>query len=91
MTASSGLTVGIDIGGTFIKCGLVRDGKLLSSDRLNTPSRSTPSVLTDLIVRQVGLLRSGTRSSLQGVGIGIPGLVEYPEGIVRSCVNLTGW
>lgn len=91
MSRAAGVRVGIDIGGTFIKFGLLRRGKVLSSYQVATPRRSTPAVLQKLLIRQVHRLAQRSSATIQGVGIGIPGLVEYPAGVVRSCVNLKGW
>lgn len=91
MNRAAGVRVGIDIGGTFIKYGLLRHGKILTSYQVATPERSTPAVLQKLLIQQVHRLAHHTSAKIQGVGIGIPGLVEYPAGVVRSCVNLKGW
>ena len=43
------------------------------------------------LVEAIRMLTRGRRERLRGVGVGIPGLVRYPEGMVDSCANLPGW
>ncbi len=84
------LVIGIDIGGTLIKMGLVRGNRVLSQHIVPTSRFTSPRTLQDGLVESVQAFRRKA-SSIAGVGIGIPGLVRYPEGIVRSCVNIPGW
>lgn len=84
-------TIGVDVGGTSLKAGLVRGARILKQDLLTTSHfRSRQELLTGLteIVRH--LVRESDRP-IQGIGVGIPGWVTYPEGVVRSCANLPGW
>lgn len=84
--------VGIDVGGTTLKLGLVRAGKVLYQERIPTASVSKdPQALVDLLVVRVRSLAQRSQTRLAGVGVGIPGLVDYPQGVVRSCANLAGW
>lgn len=86
------VTVGVDVGGTFVKLGLVRGARILAEDSFPTALYArSPRLLEDTLVRAIRVLRAGFKGKVTGVGVGIPGLVEYPEGIVRSCVNLRGW
>ena len=80
----------MDVGGTSVKLGLVRGTRVLTQDSFPTaPYARGPRLLEDALVRAVRLLASGGK--VAGVGVGIPGLVEYPAGVVDSCVNLRGW
>lgn len=86
--------LGIDIGGTNVKFGLVNsNGEILASAMQPTPaSNPLPSVgiICDYI--QSFLEENSNKfESLAGVGIGFPGAIEHPEGIVQSAPNLNGW
>ena len=83
--------IGVDIGGTFVKCGLVRGKRLLVHRSFATAASQTPKALQGVIAEAVRLLIRQFPGSVEGVGVGIPGLVSYPEGLVRSCANLPGW
>ncbi len=86
--------LGIDIGGTNVKFGLVdSEGQILASTMEFTPnSPPLPSVgiISDYAVE---FLEDNSTSldNICGVGIGFPGAIEHPEGIVRAAPNLRGW
>ncbi len=88
---TSPCTIGIDIGGTWIKIGLVRKTRLLVQRALPTSPFSTPEALQEGLKEAIQPLLRSVKGSVSGVGVGVPGLVQYPGGIVRSCANLPGW
>ena len=50
-------SVGIDIGGTYIKCGLVKAGKLVIKDKVATPKENNEKLIINTISTLVdGLL-----------------------------------
>ena len=93
--APSTCYVGLDLGGTRIKAGLLDPScKVLARQIDPTPTDSRPEVvvrvMNDLahrMVEEAGL----SWDSVGGVGIGIPGLIDSRTGIVRACVNLKDW
>ena len=83
--------IGIDIGGTWIKVGLVRSSRILFAESIPTKKFATPRKLQKGLVETVRIIRQKSKVRISGVGIGVPGLVRYPEGIVHTCANLPGW
>ncbi len=84
--------VGVDVGGTFVKLGLVRGRRILTQQSFPTaPVAASPSALQSAVADAVERLIQSRRAVVSGVGVGIPGLVEFPEGVVLSCANLKGW
>lgn len=90
----STLAVGIDIGGTFIKAGLVgRDLKL----RQRCPPVATESlkngdqlIAATLAVIDQTLASSGnSRNDLAGIGIGCPGPLDINRGVILETPNIT--
>ena len=85
--------VGIDVGGTTVKCGLfTTDGSL--KDKWEVPTRKEEEgrfILPDVAEALKKKLAETNISidELEGIGIGVPGPVE-PDGYVHTCVNL-GW
>ena len=85
--------VGIDIGGTTVKCGLFTlEGELL--DKWEVPTRKDDSgqhILPDVAKKLKEKLAAHglTADGLKGIGMGVPGPV-MPDGRVEVCVNL-GW
>lgn len=87
--------VGIDLGGTQIKAGLLDpSASILAQSCEATPTDSRPEVVIQAIHDIAHrLLASSERTwdDVRGVGIGVPGLIDSRTGIVRACVNLKGW
>lgn len=90
-SGAAGVRAGVDIGGTFVKVGLVRGREILAREKFETASASTPRKMEEAVVGSVHRLARAARRRLDGVGVGVPGLVDYPSGVVRRCVNLKGW
>ncbi len=87
---------GIDLGGTFIKAGLISTGGArISSFKIPTEVESGLKTVWKNLIRAGERLISisGKRKlKLCGIGIGSPGTVSYPEGLVTdSSPNIPGW
>ena len=89
----SNYCVGIDIGGTTVKCGLFKvTGELI--EKWEVPTRKEEAgknILPDVAAALKEKVKShGLKGTdIHGVGLGVPGPVE-PNGHVSVCVNL-GW
>ncbi len=81
--------IGIDIGGMSIKVGLVKDGKIIASNRKPTASTSEQA-LDNMVVQIEELLseNSLTVKDIKGIGIGCPGLISSEEGVVDHNTNM---
>ena len=84
--------VGIDLGGTFIKGGIVDDlGNILVSNKVPTESQKGDKAVALNISNLVkSLLKSAnlTESDVVGVGIGVPGMIDSQNGLVIYSNNL---
>ncbi len=84
------LAIGVDLGGTYIKGGVVNlQGQILRRESAQTLSREGPKRILAQIANLVEGLRRG--DEVAGLGVGCPGLVEPTSGIVRDPPNLFGW
>jgi glucokinase len=86
--------VGIDIGGTNIRFGLVTDeGKVLSDSHFSVFSeRGLEAVLNDLTNNLTTFLSTLPEDlKPQGVGVGAAGRILPAEGLIVSSPNLPGW
>ena len=86
--------VGVDLGGTNLRIAAVDgDGILLEKVTLGTQvSRGRDFVIgemTDSIKALVG--KYSPKLDLQGVGIGVPGIIDKRTGMLRESPNLPGW
>lgn len=84
--------IGIDIGGTSTKIGLVNDdNKLLATGKVKTDYTKSPEELIGKIAEGVLALLDEKNIGIDqcsGVGIGVPGMVERRSGTVRYSNNL---
>jgi len=82
------MSIGVDIGGTKILAGTVtEDGEILSTARRPTPRHDANDVL-DLVAEVVNELVAGTDEALEGVGLGVAGLVDADRSRVYFAPNL---
>jgi len=80
--------VGIDLGGTNVRAGLVEGDALVQIDaRPIRSSGSKQDVFDDLRASIDAVMRDGVRS----IGIGVPGLVEAATGTIRDTTNIPSW
>jgi len=89
-------TVGIDVGGTNIKFGLVnRLGSILARTSLDTKQfhRNKQKLINALIEEINYLICSKNLKSkdISGIGFGLPGLVDSKKGVVNFLPNVPGW
>jgi len=87
---------GIDLGGSFIKAGLISiDGKRISKFEIPSGGGVSPeAVKGNLKIAANGLMEIAKQKKLKlsGLGIGSPGTIKYPEGkVTDSTPNIPGW
>lgn len=79
------LLIGIDVGGTYTKFGLIEDGKIIRSMKLAT---NTFDVIRQLVNGAKELVQNEGRSfdDIEGIGVGFPGLVV--DSVVLESANI---
>jgi glucokinase len=80
--------IGVDLGGTNIRAGLIEDGTLtVVKQVLLTDKESLQKTISQLI-SIIALLIS---PEVEGIGIGVPSVVDIENGIVFDVVNIPSW
>jgi glucokinase len=81
--------VGVDVGGTRIAAGLVeRKGRVVKDAKRMTP-KTGPFAVVDTIIDLVEEVTSTSQSSeVAGIGIGVPGQIDFLRQSVEFCTNL---
>ncbi len=83
-------TIGIDVGGTFVKAGLVSgDATILERVKLPTDVEAGAPAIEARILEAVESI--GTDARRRRIGIGLPGIVEPRAGVVRVSPNIPCW
>jgi glucokinase len=84
--------IGVDLGGTNIKIGIVSDkGKLVKSISIKTEADCGPKSVIANIIKGIETILIKNKLKIQGIGIGCPGVVSIKKGIVENAPNLPGW
>jgi glucokinase len=89
------ITVGVDLGGTAIKAGLVDpQGKILRDTTVPAEADQGPTHVIEQIAKSVHQLidsSSYTKREYAGIGVGSPGSVDLDGGTVKYPPNFPGW
>ena len=87
-------SIGVDLGGTNLRIASYSEASGLM-DTISLPTRLVEGrerVVRDLCEAAVSLMKKNYAGrALAGIGIGTPGPLELPEGILRNPPNLQGW
>jgi len=84
--------LGIDVGGTSIKFGVVHGNKIISEISLPTFAYENPKkVLSQVQTGVEKILSKFSYKDFAGIGIGFPGIVDVDSGVVTSAPNFANW
>lgn len=82
------MKLGIDIGGTTVNVGVVRDGKLLSAS--SYPSFDKEHTLEETLGHLFSII-DGHIDGIDSIGVGVPSVVDVEKGIVYDTANIPSW
>ena len=80
--------IGIDLGGTNIRAGLVRDGRI---DKLVSTLVPADGQVQHVLDELFFLTDKIIGVEVKGIGIGVPGLVDPDSGVVFDVINIPAW
>ncbi|MFA5088138.1 MAG: ROK family protein [Candidatus Omnitrophota bacterium] len=88
--------IGIDVGGTNVKLGLVNGlGRILARTNLATKRyvQNKGKLIAAIIEATEGLIANNhlRRKHIKGIGIGLPGLIDPYLGVVNFLPNIPKW
>lgn len=92
MPKSEKYAVGVDLGGTNIKIGIVsQKGKLVEKISLSSKADGGPEKVIKQIKIGIEEILSNNKKKIRGIGIGAPGVVSVKKGTVENPPNFPGW
>ncbi len=92
MAKSEKYAIGVDLGGTSIKLGIVaQSGKIIKKASLDTLAEEGPKSVISQIKKGIYELLQDKKVNIQGIGIGSPGVVSVKKGTVENPPNFPGW
>lgn len=80
--------LGVDIGATKIHLGIVQGDRVTQEIKFPTLSDSSE---VDIIKNLISRIESLGKHEFEGIGIGVPGLVDEKRGIVYDLLNISSW
>lgn len=84
--------IGIDLGGTFIKIGIVNEkGKILKKVEIESKAKEGPKEVIKQLYQGIKLVLTNNRYKIEGIGVGSPGMINAKKGIVENPPNFPGW
>jgi glucokinase len=84
--------IGVDLGGTNIKLGIVSEqGKIIKKTSVETKAEGGPDSVAAQIIYGINILLHKNKIKINGIGIGSPGIVSYKKGTVENPPNFPGW
>ncbi|HRH38499.1 MAG TPA: ROK family protein [Flavobacteriales bacterium] len=81
------MILGIDIGGTTSKLGLVKDGEVISRSRINTTDHADEHAFSDALAAEGTRLAHEMGQRIHSIGIGAPNANQL-TGIIEMAPNL---
>lgn len=81
------MKIGVDLGGTNVRVGLVDDDRLVQKETAPCP-KGTEQEVTDQILLLIDRLMS---DEVVSIGIGVPSVVDREKGIVYHVANIPSW
>ncbi len=92
MSKKEKFAVGVDLGGTNIKLGIVsQSGKIARDITIETKAEAGPDSAISQMKKGIGEILKGNKKEITGIGIGAAGVVTIEKGIVENPPNIPGW
>jgi glucokinase len=86
-------SIGVDLGGTNLRIAAVTaEGRILERVSIESKVSSGPDLAIDKMCSAIQqLVAKYKNSNLCSVGLGLPGIIDIENGIMRKAANLPGW
>ena len=92
MAKSDKYTLGVDLGGTSVKIGIVSEkGKISKKISVETKAADGPDAVVEQIKKGIHEILDKTKKKISGIGIGAPGVVSVKKGTVENPPNFPNW
>lgn len=85
----NGTYIGVDFGGTNIRAARVTNGVMVENH--NAPTPLNPKGREDTLNALINVIASVMNEDVQGIGIGVPSVVDREKGIVYNVANIPYW
>jgi glucokinase len=80
--------IGVDLGGTNVRAGLVEGGRLAGVETAAVHGDGSEGQVLEDIYGVIGPL---VGTGVEGIGVGVPSVVDLKEGIIYDVQNIPSW
>jgi glucokinase len=80
--------VGVDLGGTNVRAGLVNNKKIESIHSSRISSKADEQTVIDEVITSIEAVFN---ENVKGIGIGVPSVVDVEKGIIYDVQNIPSW
>ncbi len=80
--------IGVDLGGTNLRAGLIEAGKLTSVNQALLIEKDS---VQKTIAQLISVIEPLISPNVKGIGVGVPSVVDIEKGIVYDVVNIPSW
>lgn len=84
--AKQPLLVGVDLGGTNVRAGLVQNGKIVSLHKRPISSQAEQNVIVDEVCETIATVLT---PKVRGIGLCAPSMIK--DGVIYSTANIPSW
>lgn len=82
------MVIGVDLGGTKVKAGIAIGGRIRNERGQLFNSKGTQE---ETLGQLIELIRPLMNSQIEGIGLGVPSVIDIGRGIVYNVVNIPSW
>ena len=82
------MRIGVDLGGTNVRVGLVDSGKIISIKTEPCKALESEDIVVDHICK---MITAQMNDDVDYIGIGVPSIVDAQQGIVYNAANIPSW
>jgi glucokinase len=80
--------IGVDLGGTNVRAGRVEGSVVVAHEARPVPKGGTTQQVLDVVIEAIAAVMT---PQVEGIGIGVPSVVDVERGIVFSVANIPSW
>ncbi|WP_316748813.1 ROK family protein [Pedobacter gandavensis] len=80
--------IGVDLGGTNVRSGLVKGQEIIKIDSDRISSKSDENLVIEQVINSISRV---INPEVEAIGIGVPGILDTKSGIVYDVQNIPSW
>lgn len=88
MTKADSTVIGVDLGGTKVAAGRIREGDISALVKRRVPANQSRDVVLGVVTDTIAEVMT---PEVSAIGCGVPSVVDMAEGIVREVGNIPSW